>query len=72
MTKKEAVYKIKSILDNLSGVCTNKLKAEAVLNELERVGFQPPAVKKLKKYTVTASGEQGLFETVETLNEWED
>lgn len=68
MTKPEAIYKIKNILNNLENVCTNKLKAEAILNELERSGMQPPAVQKLKKY------EDGgrLMESVETVNEWED
>ena len=72
MKKKEAIYKIKNILDNLDGVCTSKLKAEAVLNELERAGVLPPAVQKLKKYETSHEGEIGLFEVVETVNEWEE
>lgn len=64
MKKKEALYKIKNILDNLKDVCSHKLQSEAILNELERSGMLPPTVKKLKNY-------DNKIELVEDVNEWE-
>jgi hypothetical protein len=66
MTKKEAIFKIKNVLDNLDNVCTNKLKAEAVLNELTKIGMVPPKITKLKKDT------ENFLEYFDHVNEWED
>jgi hypothetical protein len=37
MTRNEIIERIKILLDNLENVCTNKVKAEAILIELETV-----------------------------------
>lgn len=65
MKKNEALNKITDVLDNLSGVCTNRLKAESVLFELQKLGMLPPLVTKLKKYSVN-------HEEVVDVNEWEE
>lgn len=48
MSKEAVVNRIKKCLDNLDGVCSNKLKAVAVLDELEKLGFGelPSVVRK--------------------------
>lgn len=68
LKKTEAIYKVKSILDNLNGICTTNLQAEAIINELERVGMKPPQVQKLKKY----KDDFRMLELIENVNEWED
>lgn len=66
MKRSEALYKIRTILDNLENICTNHLRSQAILNELERSGMLPPKAVKLKKYKET------MMELIENVNEWED
>jgi hypothetical protein len=68
MRRKEALYKIKSILDNLTGNCGNNLKAEVILSELERCGMIPPKIQKFKSYIVRSHN----LELLENVNEWEE
>jgi hypothetical protein len=63
--KKEVIYKIKSILDNLDNVCTNQLRAEVILAELDRVGMLPPSVPKVVKHHKN-------LELIENVHEWEN
>lgn len=65
MKRKEAIHKIKYLLDNLNSICSTQLQSEAILNELEKVGMLPPKVQKIKKYN-------NIMEYIELVNEWEE
>lgn len=65
MKKSELVYKIKSLLDNLEGVCSNSIKATTIVSEIEKVGMTPPETTKVRKFNNT-------FEIIEQVREWEE
>lgn len=71
MTRKQMLNKLKLSLDNLELVSSNKLKADALLMEVEKY-MLPPKVIKIKKWSIPFKNEQELFEAPQQVNEWED
>ena len=72
MKRTDILKRMTLLLDNLDGVCTNKLKSDALLTELERYGMLPPLTTKLIKYEDIVNGERSLIEFVEQVNEWDN
>lgn len=66
MNRNVVINKMKSIIDNLEGICTSKLIAELLLAEVEHLGMLPPPITKVKKYPLSENREE-----VVTLNEWD-
>lgn len=64
MKRSEAVNKIASILTNLENICSNKIKSEVILDELERLGLSPPEYK-----TTVKNGWESEYKI--SLREWE-
>ncbi len=68
MKKSDVENKIEAVLNNLEKVkMSNKLRAQAVMVELETVGMLPPTTRKLVKTYVKS----GMFESVEDVNVWD-
>lgn len=64
MKRSEALLKIKDVLDSLDEVCTNKLKADVILTQLEGAGMSPPVITKF----ITSQ----FMEKEVTSQEWEN
>lgn len=68
MKRAEVLDKIKAILNNLQEGCSNNLKAQAILLEIESLGMMPPRVET----KVSTWSKHGFMHEIAYTYKWED